>query len=111
MEIEEFGKSTITIRTHPQILKNLDFRELIQGLLDEIDSDEIKEHTDEILRKVARIMACKGAVKAGQKLASQEIQSLLEKRSDNISTSFCPHGRPTTLEFKISELEKQFKRK
>lgn len=111
LEIEEFGKSTITIRTHPQILKNLDFRGLIQGLLDEIDSDEIKSHTDEILKKVAKIMACKAAVKAGQKLAPQEIQSLLEKRTDNIATSHCPHGRPTTLEFKISELEKQFKRK
>ncbi len=111
LEIEEFGKSTITIRTHPQILKNLDFRKLVQGLLDEIDNDEIKAHTDEILKKIAKIMACKGAVKAGQKLAPQEIQSLLEKRTDNITTSHCPHGRPTTLEFKISELEKQFKRK
>jgi DNA mismatch repair protein MutL len=56
-------------------------------------------------------MACKGAVKSGQRLSQQEIQSLLEKKKGNTNTSFCPHGRPTTLEFKISELEKQFKRK
>ncbi|ODS31894.1 MAG: DNA mismatch repair protein [Candidatus Scalindua rubra] len=111
MEIEEFGKSTIAIRTHPQILKNLDFHELIQSVLEEVDSDEIKGETDNILRKIVKIMACKGAVKAGQKLASQEIVSLLEKRKDGIVTDFCPHGRPTTLEFKMSELEKQFKRK
>ena len=110
LEIEEFGKSTIAIRTHPQILKNLDFHELIQSVLEEIESDEIKSETDNILRKIVKIMACKGAVKAGQRLASQEIQSLLEKRKDNIVTNFCPHGRPTALEFKISELEKQFKR-
>ena len=111
LEIEEFGKNTIAVRTHPQILKNLDFRELIQSLLDEIDSDEIKSDADSILRKIIKVMACKGAVKSGQKLATQEIQSLLEKRKDDITTGFCPHGRPTTLEFKISELEKQFKRK
>ncbi len=111
LEIEEFGKSTIAIRTHPQILKNLDFHELIQSVLEEVDSDEIKGETDNILRKIVKIMACKGAVKAGQKLASQEIVSLLEKRKDGIVTDFCPHGRPTTLEFKMSELEKQFKRK
>ncbi len=110
IEIEEFGKSTIAIRTHPQILKNLDFNSLIQTVLEEIDSDEIKSKTDNILIKIVQIMACKGAVKAGQRLAPQEIQSLLEQRSDNIVTSFCPHGRPTALEFKISELEKQFKR-
>ena len=110
LEIEEFGKSTIAIRTHPQILKNLDFHSLIQSVLEEIDSDDVKSETDNILRKIVQVMACKGAVKAGQRLAPQEIQSLLEQRKDNIVTSFCPHGRPTALEFKISELEKQFKR-
>jgi DNA mismatch repair protein MutL len=111
LEIEEFGKSTIAIRAHPQILRNLDCKELIQDLLEEIDSEEIKSDTDSILRKIAKIMACKGAVKSGQRLSSQEIQSLLKKKKDDTITSFCPHGRPTTLEFKISELEKQFKRK
>lgn len=110
LEIEEFGKSTTAIRTHPQILKNLDFHGLIQSVLEEIDSDEIKGETDSILRKIAKIMACKGAVKAGQRLTSQEIQLLLERRKNEIVTDFCPHGRPTTLEFKMSELEKQFKR-
>ncbi len=110
IEIEEFGKSTIAIRTHPQILKNLDFHALIQSVLEEIDSDEVKSKTDNILRKIVQVMACKGAVKAGQRLAPQEIQSLLERRKDNIVTSFCPHGRPTALEFKISELERQFRR-
>ncbi len=110
IEIEEFGKSTIAIRTHPQILKNLDFHALIQSVLEEIDSDDVKSETDNILRKIVQVMACKGAVKAGQRLAPQETQSLLEQRKDNIVTSYCPHGRPTALEFKISELEKQFKR-
>ncbi|MCR4288856.1 MAG: DNA mismatch repair endonuclease MutL [Candidatus Scalindua sp.] len=110
LEIEEFGKSTIAIRTHPQILKNLDFHSLIQSVLEEIDSDDVKSETDNILRKIVQVMACKGAVKAGQRLAPQEIRSLLEQRRDNIVTSFCPHGRPTALKFKISDLEKQFKR-
>lgn len=110
LEVEEFGKSTVAIRTHPQILKNLDFHGLIQSALEEIESDEIKGETDGILRKIAKIMACKGAVKAGQRLSPQEIQSLLDRRKEEIVTDFCPHGRPTTLEFKMSELEKQFKR-
>ncbi len=110
IEIEEFGKSTIAIRTHPQILKNLDFHSLIQSVLEEIDSDDVKGETDNILKKIVQVMACKGAVKAGQRLAPYEVQSLLEQRKNNIVTGFCPHGRPTALEFKISELEKQFKR-
>ena len=54
LEVEEFGKSTVAIRTHPQILKNLDFHGLIQSALEEIESDEIKGETDGILRKIAK---------------------------------------------------------
>ena len=57
-------------------------------------------------------MACKGAVKAGQRLELQEIGELLEKkRSMSAFTNNCPHGRPTTLHFSLDDLEKQFKRK
>lgn len=111
VEIEEFGKSTLAIRTHPQILKKLDYRDLIQSLLEEIGSNELRINTDDILSKVVKILACKGAVKSGQKLSLQEIQELLDKKKKSSMTNFCPHGRPTTLEFKVAELEKQFKRK
>jgi DNA mismatch repair protein MutL len=111
LEIEEFGKSTIAIRTHPQILKNLDYGDLFHSLLAEMSGNELRINTDDILSKVVKILACKGAVKSGQKLGAQEIQELLDKKKKSSMANFCPHGRPTILEFKISELEKQFKRK
>ncbi|MCP5002802.1 MAG: DNA mismatch repair endonuclease MutL [Planctomycetes bacterium] len=111
LEIEEFGKNTIAIRTHPQILKNLNYGDLVQSLLKEINNSEVRPNTDDVLSKVVNILACKGAVKSGQKLNSQEIQALLDKKKKSSMTNFCPHGRPTILEFKISDLEKQFKRK
>ena len=54
--------------------------------------------------------ACKAAIKAGQRLADSEIQQLLADRTRYESTTRCPHGRPTTITFSVSELEKQFKR-
>jgi DNA mismatch repair protein MutL len=54
--------------------------------------------------------ACKAAIKAGQRLTDSEIEELLADRKRFESTSRCPHGRPTTIRFSISELEKQFKR-
>jgi len=54
--------------------------------------------------------ACKAAIKAGQRLTDTEIQELLAERQQFESTSRCPHGRPTTIRFSISDLEKQFKR-
>ena len=54
--------------------------------------------------------ACKAAIKAGQKLSDSEIKQLLADKEMTDYSSHCPHGRPTTIKFSISELEKQFKR-
>ncbi len=59
---------------------------------------------------ILNMAACKAAIKAGQRLTDAEIRQLLADRSRYESTSRCPHGRPTTIRFSISELEKQFKR-
>jgi DNA mismatch repair protein MutL len=57
------------------------------------------------------MMSCKAAIKAGDKLTSQEITSLLEQRHIYQDTHHCPHGRPTALFFSRDQLDKMFKRK
>jgi DNA mismatch repair protein MutL len=56
------------------------------------------------------MIACKAAVKAGQKLSSDEIAALIERRQLVADSHHCPHGRPTALIFTKSELERQFGR-
>lgn len=113
IELEEFGQRTIVIRSFPQILKNINIREFIESLLVELgDNEEYLKDKEKILNKLMSIMACKGAVKAGQKLELEEIKALLGKRNKmDLYTNNCPHGRPTTLFFSLNELQKQFKRK
>ncbi len=55
-------------------------------------------------------MACKAAVKAGDPLGPEEIQSLLDGRRDEEKSSSCPHGRPCSLKISLKDLQKQFKR-
>ncbi|HHT9126041.1 MAG TPA: DNA mismatch repair endonuclease MutL [Candidatus Brocadiia bacterium] len=111
MAVEEFGQNTVIIRTLPQILKNLDCKEFVNNLLNEIGDNEVAGDASVVFEKLIKIMACKGAVKAGQKLAVEEIESLLQRRKDFSITSNCPHGRPTTISFSIRELESLFKRR
>jgi DNA mismatch repair protein MutL len=56
------------------------------------------------------MMACKAAVKAGDALTPEEIESLVQRRDLVERSSNCPHGRPTTLRLSLRDLEKQFKR-
>jgi len=112
IEIEEFGQHTIVIRAFPQILKNLNSKKFMEDLLAELSEEDYLKSKDKTLNKLISIMACKGAIKAGQRLELQEIEELLKKKTSiNAYTNNCPHGRPTTLHFSFDELQKQFKRK
>ncbi len=112
IEVEEFGQNTVVVRSFPQILRHTNAKEFMDALLAGLGQDDSIRGKDKILNKLISVMACKGAVKAGQRLEPQEIEALLEKRRRvNAYTHNCPHGRPTTLFFSLDELQKQFKRK
>lgn len=105
-EIEEVGQSGWAIRSVPFVfnrgLHPTDFLKMI-GDFRSIGSD-IYDNT-----KLASI-ACKAAVKAGDKLSSLEITSLIEQLENTTSPYTCPHGRPTIIKFTKYEIEKMFKR-
>lgn len=109
--VDEFGKNTVIIRAYPQILKDLDCKEFMRGLLGEIDESICDDDVDACLDKLARVTACKGAVKMGQKLNDQEIEALLNRRETVSFNSNCPHGRPTSILMPFYDLERQFKRR
>ena len=71
--------------------------------------DETAE-AERLLENLLEVMACRAAVKSGDPLAPDEIDSLLSRRESAQKGSACPHGRPTTLKLSLSDLEKQFKR-
>ena len=56
------------------------------------------------------MMSCKAAIKAGDRLSSEEIDSLLAQRHLIDDAHHCPHGRPTALVLTENELERQFGR-
>ena len=59
---------------------------------------------------MAKLIACKAAIKAGDRLTDSEMQSLLEKADELSERDTCPHGRPACIFFPFSDLERQFKR-
>jgi DNA mismatch repair protein MutL len=111
VEIEEFGRDTIVVRSLPQMLKDLDVKEFIMDLIERLGEEVEGESASGGLDKVLKSLACKGAIKSGQRLNPQEIQALLRKRDSLSAASHCPHGRPTTLFLSLEGLDKHFKRR
>ena len=54
--------------------------------------------------------ACKHAVKAGEHLSNNELETLLERLRKQDSLLTCPHGRPVAVRFTRMDIEKMFKR-
>jgi len=107
--IENFGDNSIILRSVPANSESGKVKEAFLDVLDFLMSENKKDNVyiaEEILYK----MACKGAVKANEKLESIEIKNILKKLSQIKNPYTCPHGRPTIIKITKYELEKMFKR-
>ncbi|MGF1635046.1 MAG: DNA mismatch repair endonuclease MutL [Phycisphaerae bacterium] len=110
IEAEAFGPDTAAVRAFPSFLSRLDPVAFVAELLERGESEQLDLHAEELLHDVLDMMACKAAVKAGDRLDPAEVQALLARRHLISRSSNCPHGRPTTLKLSLKDLEKQFKR-
>ncbi|WP_425397798.1 DNA mismatch repair endonuclease MutL [Aeoliella sp.] len=108
--IEPFGGDTVLVSSYPAMLANLPPGEVLHEVVDRLTaSDRLPEATD-LLDDLLHTVACKAAVKYGDRLTHEEITALLEHRHLTENHHHCPHGRPTALVFSCDDLDKQFKR-
>jgi len=111
IEVAPFGPETIAIQQFPTLLaeRGAQGPEFLREVLDKLTEDS-STGPEQLIENVLQVMACKAAIKAGQPLSRDEMESLLAQAADVEKSSSCPHGRPTTLKLTIQDLEKQFKR-
>ena len=107
-EIEDFGGNSVSLRSVPVIFGNPDIKQLFNEILNNIMS-ETKGKTSIVERNIYT-MACKSAVKAGDKLNYTEMKELIDNLRVCDNPFNCPHGRPTIIKVTEEELEKKFKR-
>ncbi|MFM7115547.1 MAG: DNA mismatch repair endonuclease MutL, partial [Planctomycetota bacterium] len=108
--VEPFGGDTVAISGYPAILSRQDPAEMLRMVLDPLMTEGASPHTGTLLDELLNMMACKAAVKAGDRLSAEEIAALLEHRELCRDSHHCPHGRPTALVFTREELDRRFKR-
>ena len=110
MKIEPFGGDTVLVVGYPAMLANINPVELLRELLDRLASGGRQPDRRDLLDELLHTVACKAAIKAGDRLKPEEITALLEQRHLVDDAHHCPHGRPAALVFTREELDRQFKR-
>lgn len=108
--VEEFGTNTVLVNAWPVMLRRANVPELMRDVAEQLESHERKPTRRDVLDDLLHMMSCKAAIKAGQRLAPEEIDSLLIQRHLVDDAHHCVHGRPTALILTQNELDRQFGR-
>ncbi len=106
--IEEFGGGSILVRGAPADLDLADVEDTLAGIAAAI-LETGTARPDAPRDALLHTMACKAAIKAGQKNAPEELRRVAEAVLSG-RVRYCPHGRPVAIELTKGQLERQFKR-
>jgi len=109
--VEPFGDATQVIKAAPALISHVEpghlLREILDGLRGPMRGDRpVPQAVDELLAS----MACKAAIKAGNRLQPAEMLKLLAQMEEGAVFSHCPHGRPVLKTFTVQEVERWFHR-
>lgn len=110
LEVSDFGGGTVLLSSYPALLRRGSPRELFLGVVETLTAKDRPPQREQLLNELISTMACKAAVKMGDRLSPEEIDALVAQRDLATDTHHCPHGRPSSLFFSRKDLDKQFRR-
>jgi len=106
VEVAPYSGRTVAVETVPagSFMGKEEVKELFADLA------KVKPGDAGIESEMAKVVACKGAVKAGQRLTTPEMESIINRLFACKEPYFCPHGRPAIIKITVEELERRFGR-
>ncbi|SFI27948.1 DNA mismatch repair endonuclease MutL [Methylobacterium brachiatum] len=120
LSIEAFGTGAVLVREVPAALIGASIRDLVTDILDALEASGDEEggapateggplgrRLDAVLSR----MSCHGSVRAGRRLRPEEMNALLREMEATPNSGQCNHGRPTSIELKLSDIERLFGRR
>jgi DNA mismatch repair protein MutL len=112
--VEPFGPRSVVVRAVPGLLAERQPQRVLAETLGTLASDThglvIEQHAS-WAERLATVLACKTAVRAGDVLGQQEMESLLRRLGEATLCRTCAHGRPTAILLSHAQLEKEFGRR
>ncbi|MBQ8751551.1 MAG: hypothetical protein IJZ13_00415, partial [Clostridia bacterium] len=108
-EVEDFGDSTLLVRSVPMMLTGCDIADVMQEIAGGLLSGR-REITTNKQDWIYHSTACRAAIKAGNKSHPRELEELARRVLQNDDIRYCPHGRPVCIHWSRNDLEKLFGR-
>jgi DNA mismatch repair protein MutL len=106
--MEPFGGASFLITAAPAGLAHADLEAVVVDAVEALAPSKSGHHPQAIKEQTLQIMACRGAVKAGEALTPEAITALLAQLDDAAVSSHCPHGRPLWRVISYQEIRQSF---
>lgn len=108
-EIELRKNCVFSIRAIPQLFQDRNIEQLLREMLGEREQTD-PQTIDSISSKMIAYLACRKAIKSGDKVTKNQAKELVEQLEKTKNNATCPHGRPTKVEFDLKYINTLFKR-
>lgn len=110
IHVESLGPGTIGVKAAPLIIKESILSSVIDKMANEMVEQGGSYSLERVVGDICATMACHSVVRAGQALGIDQMRALLSDMDQFPLSSFCPHGRPVSVEYPFYKLEKDFGR-
>ena len=107
--LDVFGKNTILINGVPANLATGSGKALFEGLIEQFKINQ-SELSIPLKENLARSLAKRAGIKAGQKLVKEEMQALIDSLFACSTSNYTPDGIPTFFIFELRKIESYFNR-
>ena len=107
-DLSPFGEDEIQLRGVPIILGQPQAEKCLLDALDTLTTGKNTPLADRTTRVIQ--MACKHAVKGGERLPEDSVKQLIRDIMEQKVPPTCPHGRPLMVQISHTELDKRFRR-
>ena len=108
--IDQMGPQSVAVRAKPALIKDDALTKALAELGREISEKGGSFALEKKISDLCATMACHSVVRAGQALSLEQMKSLLQQMDEHPLSSFCPHGRPVSVDYPFSKLERDFGR-
>ena len=107
--LEVFGKNTILINGLPANLTAASGKALFEGLIEQFKINQ-SDLSIPLKENLARALAKRAGIKAGQKLVKEEMLALITGLFACSTSNYTPDGVPTFFIFELRKIESYFNR-
>ena len=109
LSVESFGETEVSIRSIPMILGQPQAGTLLREILDQLEGER---GTISLEKRRAGIvaLACRKAVKSGERLTEEDLRELVVRMVEEKVTPTSPRGTPLIVALSRTDVDRRFRR-